>query len=95
MDPVLQLLSAAGVAGVVVFLFVNGTLTTSKACDQRVSEISKQWEARFSDLRADRNEWKRLALGSERQLEKALPVVATAIGAPVPSATVAPPEKNV
>jgi hypothetical protein len=91
MDPVLQLLTGAGVAGVMLLLFVRGDLATKKATDERITEINKQWSERFNEMRQDRNSWRQLALGTERRLDVAGPTVAKAIGAPLPSPEPDPP----
>ena len=90
MDPLIQALLSAGVAGVVLALFVRGDLITRKACEERLADTNKQWSERFGEMRTDRNEWKKLALGTEKRLDSALPTVATAIGAPIPSVPAAP-----
>ena len=95
-----------GVAGVVLYLFVTDRLRTkaatdeaAKVADARLAEMAALYEARIkagdavaADLRADRDNWRALALGTERRLDKALPAVAAAIGAPVPSTVPTPNE---
>lgn len=88
-----------GVAGVGLYLFATGKLLTKAQSDERVAEVARLYEARISEgderydeMRVDRNEWKALALGTERRLDAALPTVAAAVGAAVPSTEPAPPE---
>lgn len=94
MDPqALAALVQLGVAGVFLYAFLTDRLRTRAQSDERQAETTRLWEARTAEsdrrhdeLRADRDEWKQLALGTERRLDRALPTVATAIGAPLPSA---------
>lgn len=79
------LLLNGGALGLIVFLFIKDVLVTKKASDERVAEVSKQWSERFTEMRNDRNEWKKLALGSEQRVDAAVPIVAAALDAPVPS----------
>lgn len=98
MDPqtFTTLLINGGALALIVFLFLNDKLQTKKAADERVAEIEKQWaerliestrqwSERFNEMRADRNEWRKLALGTEKRLDIAVPTVATAIGVSLPS----------
>lgn len=93
------ILAQAGVAGVGLYLFATGRLLPKSVSDDLVAKLSAIYESRIKDLlerlaemRRDRDEWRRLALGSERRLDVAAPTVATALGAPVPSLPPAPVE---
>lgn len=93
MDPqTVAALVQLGVAGIFLYAFLADKLRTKTQSDERQAETTRLWEARSAEadrrsdeLRADRDEWKQLALGTERRLDRALPTVATAIGAPLPS----------
>lgn len=81
-----------GVAGVFLYAFLADKLRTKAAVDeaQRVSEARlaeqrEMYEARLREEREVRGQWRALALGSEQRLDRAVPVVAAAVGAPVPS----------
>jgi hypothetical protein len=94
-----------GVAGVILALFILGIIERTKAADERVAAVQKaadeqaklyekriaDGDARTVEMRNDRDQWRFLALGSERRLDRAIPTVATAIGAPVPSVEPARP----
>lgn len=91
-----------GVAGVGLYLFVKGVLLAKPFVDQLLAALAAghaaevlqlekriaEGDERYSEMRTDRNAWKQLALQTEQRLDKATPVVATAIGAPVPSVEV-------
>ena len=95
MDPqAVAALVQLGVAGVILWAFLTDRLRTTEQSDERVAEVSKLWEARFREMRDDRNEWRRLALGTEKRLDAASSTVATALGAPVPSALQTPHEPH-
>lgn len=107
MDPqAISVLVNLGIGGVGLYLFANGTLLTKKVVDQirvdfdkRLAQVVALYEARlkagdqrYNEMKADRDEWKGLTLGSERRLTAAIPAVAAAVGvAPgVPSGHQAP-----
>lgn len=99
MPPDAGLFVQLGVAGTVLYLFLTDKLRTkgafdeaTKAAREGLARVTALYEARIRDgdartaeLRRDRDEWKKLALGTEARLDLALPPVAAALGAPVPS----------
>lgn len=97
MDPgAIAALIQVGVAGVMLYLFVTGTLTTKKASDELVATVVRLYEARIkvgddrlAEQKRSTTEWKGLALGTERRLDQVTPLVATALDRPVDSG--APP----
>lgn len=94
-----------GLAGLGLYLFVAGILlskTNVEAERKREGEDQAKlvalYEARiveaderYEELRAERDQWRALALGTERRLDQVVPAVATAVGAAVPSLPPAPP----
>lgn len=75
-----------GVAGVGLYLFVNGKLLSEATAarllallDARIAE----WRERYLEMREDRDAWRELALGNERSLDLARPIVAEVVGVPV------------
>jgi hypothetical protein len=93
---VLGLLLNAGAIGLIAYLFLTDRLQTKKSADEQKAELVTQFEKRIKegdirwvDMRKDRDEWKKLALGTEKRLDVATPAVATAIGARIPSTMVA------
>lgn len=77
-----------------LYLFVRNIIQSKPAVDERIAELKTahaeaiaQRDARFAEMRADRNEWRRLALGTERRLDVAAPIIATAARVAVPSPT--------
>lgn len=94
-----SLLAQLGVAGVGLYLFVKGVLLSKPTADQLLASAEArrlaeavlyqariaEGDARWAEMRDDRNEWRRLALQTERRLDQAVPTIASAIGAPVPS----------
>lgn len=105
MDPqAIAALVNLGVAGVGLYLFATGKLRAKVVddeartdADERLAEQRVLYDARIAEfgaryleLRADRDSWKALAMGTERRLDVALPTVATALGAAVPSTERAP-----
>lgn len=95
MDPTVSAavtLIQLGVAGVFLWAFLTDKLRTKSAVDEMIARIRELYDARIAELlerlrqeRADKNEWKRLALGTERRLDQVTPVLATAIAPAVPS----------
>lgn len=92
MPPEYVALVQLGVTGLVLYLFFTDKLKTKAASDEAVKQAEerrltevKLWEDRYGEMRTDRNEWRKLALGTEKRLDVAAPTVATAIGVPVPS----------
>lgn len=83
-----------GVAGVFLYAFLSDRLRTKASVDERVDEHDELWRRAYDEMKAERDEWRRLALGTERRLDAALPTVATAIGAPVPSVQAHPLERG-
>jgi hypothetical protein len=69
-----------GIAGIGLYFFITGRIRSGAVVD---AENARR-DAHEAEIRAERDEWKRLALGTERRLDSAVPVVAHAIGAPVP-----------
>lgn len=93
------ILAQAGVAGVGLYLFATGKLLAKSVVDDIIAKLVALYElriaellARYNEMKADRDSWKALALGTERRLDVAAPTVATAIGAPVPSLQPSPSE---
>ena len=90
-----------GLAGVGLYLFAIGFLRSRKVDDdehkrqdEHLAKLEALWEALFTAMRDDRNAWRDLALGTERRLDRVVPTVAAAVGAPVPSLPPAPPEAH-
>lgn len=107
MDPAaIAALVNIGVAGIGLYLFAQDKLRTKAATDEqqarsddRLVEVRALYEVRitegderYDEMRTDRDEWKKLALGTERRLDAAVPAIAVAVGASVPSLPPAPPE---
>ena len=90
-----------GVAGVMLYAFISDKLRTKAASDERQAdaedrlvELRALYEARIKvgderlrDQKLLTAEWRALALGTERRLDQVGTVVATAVGAAVPSAS--------
>lgn len=86
-----------GVAGIGLYLFVTGTLRSKSVDEERAKQDAERLaelrvmydarvalgDARLAELRADRDQWRALALGTEQRLDRALPTVASAIGVPL------------
>lgn len=95
-----------GVAGVGLYLFATGKLRPKSVDDEaqaqgdaRLAEQRALYERaladrdlRITDERRRGDEWRALALGTERRLDQVAPVVAAAAGVPVPSVPAAPTE---
>lgn len=82
MDPsVIGALVNAGIGGIGLYLFVRGVILAKPVVDELLAERDR----RIVDLKADRDGWRRLALGTERRLDRATPIIASAVGAPVSS----------
>ncbi len=93
MDPaVIGALVNAGIGGIGLYLFAKGSLLAKSVVDELLAKLGAVYETallerdkRILELKADRDQWKRLALGTERRLDRVVPTLATAVGAPVPS----------
>lgn len=70
-----------GVAGVGLYLFATGKLLSKTTVDALIAKIVGVYEKQIVELRRDRDEWKKLALGTEQRFDRVVPVVATTIGA--------------
>lgn len=101
MDPqTIAALVQLGVAGVFIYAFLTDKIRTKAAADERqadsdsrLAEVRALYDARiaegderYTEMREDRNHWRGLTLGTERRLDQVTPLVATAVGVPVPSA---------
>jgi len=85
MDPnAIAALVNLGVAGIGLYLFVTDRLVTKKSCDERIAAVVEAKNAQIATEKARGDDWKALALGTEKRLDQVVPVVATAVGAPVP-----------
>ncbi len=83
-----------GIGGVGLYLFVKGVLVSAPtvtaivaALDARIAE----WKDRYEEMRDDRDAWRELALGNERSVDLARPIVAQAAGVVPPAEVGVPP----
>lgn len=83
MDPnAIAALVNLGVAGIGLYLFATGKLIAKTILDAFVTIYESRHAAlleRYVEMRTDRDEWKRLALASERRIVEATPIVGTAV----------------
>lgn len=94
MEPWVAALVNLGVGGIGLYLFAKGLLLSKETVAQLVAAVTEafnarlvEWKERYDEMREDRDAWRELALGNERSVDLARPIVAEAAGVP----EVAPP----